>query len=190
MSRPTLRAGGAALLAAALLAGLAGCASQSQDAAGSTAPTADPTAAPSDGSGGDTTQVVPGQPQPTLPPVAKGQPADYGNGVTVTLVGTQAITITGEGPGETSGPGVLYTLRLQNRSGAGVDLAGATVTATDGEGTAMGPALAVGSPFTGSIPSGGSAEGSYAFVVAQDQRSSVTLAVTLSPDVPVAALTV
>jgi hypothetical protein len=180
-----LRTGGAALLAAALLAGLAGCA---------TADPADEATAPAgqgngNGNGqGNAGEAVPGRTQPTLPPVAKGRPAEYGNGVNVTLVDATSVEIAGEGPGETSGPGVLYTLRLHNRSGALVPLEGTTVSATYGS-TSVGPSLSVGQPFAGTLGPGAKTDGTYGFVIPADQRGSVTLFVTFSPDVPVASIT-
>jgi hypothetical protein len=132
-------------------------------------------------------EAVKGRVQPTLPPVAKGSPAQFGNGVDVTLVGAEAVEITGEGPGEQSGPGVAYTLRLHNRSGGAVALAATTVTAQFG-GTSLGPALATGQPFAGSLAPGARADGSYAFLIPPDLRGDVTLFVTFSADVPVAAI--
>jgi hypothetical protein len=120
-----------------------------------------------------------------LPPVAAGRPAEFGGGVSVTLIGTRSVDVEAMGPGETAGPAVAVTLEVRNRGRTPMDLGALAVNATGTDGTPAVPTSAdPAAPFSGSVPPDGTARGVYVFRV---ERPGAPLIVDVgssqSPDI-------
>lgn len=188
---------GVTVASAALLGGgLVGCSSaDSSDSPDSTTGTAVESSpvAPSDGPSQfpEERQTVPPREQPTSEPVPLDETAKVRKGVTVKLISEKPINIDAEGPGESSGPGVLLTMRIQNDSTSTVDLKNVIVDMTYGaDATPADPALIPGvEPLVGELAPGEQATGDYAFRIPKSQRDDVTISVFVTVDDPVVVFT-
>jgi hypothetical protein len=116
--------------------------------------------------------------------------ATFTPGVTVAVAEAKALTVTGHGPGELSGPAVAFTLRLRNGTPAPLDLSRAVVTCSYGR--AATPCddsqSAPSKPWSGRGATGSSSDGTYVFLIPSDQRSAVELSISYAPDQPVVLL--
>ena len=131
---------------------------------------------------GNVNRALPSIAQATRAPVSGTSTASFGAGVSVRLVRSEPTAVKAQGIGETSGPGMIYTLRLTNRSEDAVDLTYATVSASGRGGTPIPAYLGKPTePFAGSVKAGKRAIGTYVFMVAADQRRSVRLTIAYSP---------
>ncbi|WP_406247019.1 hypothetical protein ACI7YT_16480 [Microbacterium sp. M] len=150
-------------------------------------PTSTPTAEPTPLTSASGTPVTP-TPLPTasdspiapeLAPVEPTQPAVGSDGVVVSLPLVEAIEGEGVAPGETSGPAIRVTVRIENATDEPLDTAFIIVNAYTGADRKPAPALTKpgGEPFEGTIAPGDSAEGVFLFTVAADARSDVTIGV-------------
>lgn len=155
------------------------------------APGPDGSSAPADE--GDGTNAGPGEPDPTgvLPtaePVPLEAPADFGTDVTATVDSVRAIQAQAQGPGETSGPALVFTVTFTNSSTETVDLGSVTINLAGSDGAPgvqmIGPPA---SPVSGVIAAGESATGVYVFTLDRDQQDRVRLEVTYSTQAPVVA---
>ena len=168
--------------------------------AASAAATRSPAAAPSSpgapdpvatGGAAPALPTVPARPVRTLAPVPLTSPAPAEGGIVVSLADTASVTTAGRGPGESSGESATaFTLRVDNRGSAPLDLATATVTVYTGpERTparqSEGPPAR---PLQGTVPPGGSAQGVYVFVIPPAGRSDVELTVDFSVEQPIVVL--
>lgn len=185
------------LVAVGLLLGGAGegapsaAASSSSGSARTTAPTGSPTApAPTDeatpapGAGSPVTDA--GELPPALPEVPLDAPVTAGDGVVVNLPRVDAITASGRGPGDVSGPALRVTVRVVNDTAEDISLGDVTVNLFYGaEAT---PASPIDDPsqqlFTGDLPAGEVAEAVYVFGVPTDMRDAVTVEVRHRADAP------
>lgn len=128
---------------------------------------------------------------PTKPAVPLTAQADFGGGVSARITGSQVVTSQGQGPGELNGaPAVAFTVQLINRSARGVGLDGVTVAAFYGAqatpaSPSGGPPTA---PFAGSLPAGGTATGTYTYVVPPEGRGDVQLQISYLAGQPVVVL--
>lgn len=183
---PSLRAGAiAAVLAAVVLAAvvLTRCSHGSDDEAAATprtgipsltTPTRSFTAPPT-----STTSARPSVAVSTLKPVAIGTPVTVTGGVQVSIKDLRRITVTANGPGETSGPAVSFVVEVRNDSAEQVDLGGFAVTATYGKSTPAIPSGAKPSkPLSGALATGKSASGTYVFRVPKTGSKTITVQVT------------
>jgi len=113
-----------------------------------------------------------------------------GAGVATALVGSRALKVAGNGPGEAAGAGVALTLVVTNHSTRPRDLDAVSVTASAGGREASlsegPPAL----PFAGTLAPGASGRAVYVFVLPAGAGRPVAVAVSLAPDLPVARFTV
>lgn len=116
--------------------------------------------------------------------------AEFGNGVTLQVTKTQRVKVNGEGPGEVSGEGVRFTMKITNGSDREIDLN--TVTATVAYGSDRKPAspsaVAADVPFNGVLKPGESATGSYVFSVPPAGEKNVEVQVSYSADEPIVVL--
>lgn len=144
-------------------------------------PDADDGPAPADGDEG----AAPGD-LPTAAPVELTEVADFGTGVTAEVQQVEAIQAEGRGPGELSGPALVFRIAVTNGSGAPVDVDAVTVNVADMTGAPGAPlAGPPAEPFTGSVEPGASAVGTYVFAVPADSRDLVQLEVSYSTDASV-----
>lgn len=199
---------GRALAGTALVVGLllGGCTSDggddadreadaAQDAGDVVAPDATATESPAaltpvpPPSGSGDLQAVPGAERPTLAPVPLDQPADAGGGVTVRLARLQAVEVTGQGPGELSGPAVAVTVEVVNASSEPLDVAGIAVSMAYGDTEASPVSAAPAAPVTGPVAPASTVTGTYVFLVPADQRSSVLVRVGTAASQPVVLFT-
>jgi hypothetical protein len=206
MTTPAPRAGGqrrlllgaAAVLVAAVVAGLV-LAFSGDDGAGATPPaTAEPSAtaaptpaavepaptAPTPEPAGPTSDAdaLP----PSLPAVGLDQPAAVGNGITAVVSSLEAIDGTAQGPGNVAGPALRATVRITNGTAEPVSLDGVVVDLATG--ADLSPASPLDDPsqrpFSGTAAPGGTAEGVYVFTVPVDDRAAVTLSVGYQAGAP------
>ena len=93
--------------------------------------------------------------------------------------------------GETTGPGVVVTVKIQNNLGEPINVGAATVAGEVTDGTPLVPMTGTPSePFFGQLDAGGSAEATYAFrVYSQNPGGSFTITVNPAPNLPVAVFT-
>jgi hypothetical protein len=151
-----------------------------------------------DASGSPIPSARPGQTAPAPAKTAKGSespgavrtalraPAELGNGVVVGVSRVEAVRGEAQGPGETAGPALRFTLRVANQSQERVDLSATAVTAYSGAddepaGDLSGPDA---EPFSGTLAAGESARGVYVFQVPPDQRDRVRLDFSYGAEAP------
>lgn len=124
-----------------------------------------------------------------LGPTTIGRPASFHrHRMTAEVLDARAATGTGHGVGEVSGPAVLLELRLTNRSGSAVPVAGAVVNAYYGTDTVpAGPLLGDrrSAPFEGTVRAGGTVSGTYVFTVPEEGRRHLRIEISYAPTSPV-----
>lgn len=120
------------------------------------------------------------------PPVAIGDEADAGTGMTFRLAQLEAVKGEATGPGEIAGPAVRVTVVATNDSASPVLLEGAVVDVIYGQAkTSASPLSGPGVVrFEGEVAPGGSATGVYVFDVPVDQRGAITVLVSYLASVP------
>ncbi|MGZ4690887.1 MAG: hypothetical protein ACXVJW_16850 [Acidimicrobiia bacterium] len=128
------------------------------------------------GTGTATTTPPTGPGSNRLPAVGVGTAAPLGNNLVVTVTKIEPVTLQAHGIGETAGPGVVVTVVLKNDTGAPIDTNGMAVNAHYGSATPATPNDgAPAEPFHGTLASGQSATGKYAFRVPKGQEGSVVV---------------
>lgn len=144
------------------------------------AATGDPTSPPVEPS--TTARPIP----PELEPASPSSPVEAPGDVTVSLVLIESVQGIGAAPGETSGPAIRVTVRIENRSDAPLPASYVAVNAYLGDDRS--PAAPVmqpgGSPFDGEVAAGQTAEGVYLFSVPADDRSDVRIGVDYQAGMP------
>jgi ABC-type oligopeptide transport system substrate-binding subunit len=102
--------------------------------------------------------------QEVLAPVSFNKTVTYPSGLTTQVVKSGRVTVAAQGPGEVSGPGVSFTIKLTNKAGDAIDLDSVAVNAFYGKGkTPTSPAPTAATPFSGSLGSGASTEATFVF---------------------------
>ena len=138
---------------------------------------------------GDVNQTEPSGTQTTKAPVAPGKPANFGEGISVSLRASRPVTIKAQTPGENSGPGRQYVLTFVNAGERPISLTSTLVAAFLGDGTPLlqtvGPET---KPATGSLNAGQKRSGAYAFLVDRADQDDVILTVTYATDQPAVRL--
>lgn len=148
-------------------------------------PATTPVPPPSTDGGGIRKRVDP-KPVTSRPPVALDRTARVEDDLTVRIEKTRAIDAEAKLPGEIAGPGVVFELVAENRTGQPVDLGAVVVECTDASGAPCGRiSTEPADPFTGTLEPGDTARGSYVFVIDKAERKNVTVIVTLTGDRPV-----
>lgn len=123
----------------------------------------------------------------TVPPVAMDQTSEFGNGVSARISKVTAMQAEASLPGETSGPAVSVTVEVTNGSDAAIDLGNVTVDLANAEGASAAPVTSQpDTSFSGPLAPGDSAQGTYVFRVAPDERANVVIKVKYSSDTPIA----
>ena len=175
ISRPALL-----VLAVALGAALVGCSSGGADGTGPTgtaAPSAQPGPAPPPGAVGPPAIGI--STQPAVPVGSPGAFSDVKLVATVTKI--DPVQVGATGPGEIAGTGLAATVRFSNESGKPVDLDGAVVNASYGNGVpAISSAEQPAAPASGALPPGQSRSGVYVFTMPERERETVTIEVNYS----------
>ena len=157
--------------------------------AASSAPTSTPTSTPAQRPAGSShhrsLKEVPVHEVRTAAPVPMDATADFGTGLTLRLVRTDAVQGKAHGPGELAGPAVRFVLRATNHTSRSIPLDG-TVVAVD-YGSARTPAIPLssgGRPFHGHLAGGRTATGSYVDLIPPARRGSVRIVVTYDGSAP------
>jgi hypothetical protein len=136
---------------------LTGCSSSA------TEPTTDATPEVSSPSG---TSATSGTGQQALAPVPFDKPVTYSSGVSVSVVKAERTKVSGQGPGEVTGDGVRFNLKVTNSSGSEISLDSIAVNAFYGNAkTPASPSPTSDKPFSGSLARGASVDGSYVFLL-------------------------
>ncbi len=126
---------------------------------------------------------------PTLT-AALSEPVDFDTGVTVSLVGVEAVDVTAQTPGENAGPAIRVTVSVENRSDGPIDLSSAVVTlSADGGAYGVGTTAGDPRPFQGDIAPEATAEGIYVFMLDPAQDRQVDITVNYAAGEPVAVFT-
>jgi hypothetical protein len=168
---------GACACAAALLV-LASCSAEGRDtnssATGNGSGSATTRANGGTGTRAPTTVKQGGIASRTLPAVGVGRRAALAPMLFASVRRIERTTITAQSPGETSGPGVFVTVRIQNDTDAAVDLSRLAINAHYGNGI---PAVPIrrGSELEGDLAPGAIKSGRYAFRVPRKLVPSVVI---------------
>ncbi|MCD4535479.1 hypothetical protein LRP67_15420 [Nocardioides sp. cx-169] len=127
-------------------------------------------------------------PQPAVPLSAT---ADFGTGLTLAVLESEAVRSEASGPGEISAPALRLTMRLRNASSEPIDIEGMVVTLEYG--SARTPAVDVrqpgGAPFGGVLAPGATARGVYVFNVPASERKQVRVVTSYTGAAPTVVLT-
>jgi ABC-type Fe3+-hydroxamate transport system substrate-binding protein len=151
--------------------------------------TAAPTTAPTPAATQSLTPV-PSKSRTTLAPAAPSRTVTVGAAARAALIKSRNVTITGQGPGELSGPGVALTLQVTNGGSTPLDLDAVTVSASIRGQEASSSDAAPAKPFGGRLAASAKAQAVYVFVLPAGARRPVGVVVSLAPDLPVARFTV
>ncbi|MBA2388426.1 MAG: hypothetical protein H0V69_15225, partial [Acidimicrobiia bacterium] len=138
------------------------------------------------GSGG-IDDVVPAEPQTTMPEAPLEESVDVGDGITAEIASIERIEGKARLPGEIGGPALAITARLSNDGDETLEVNGVTVTLTDDDGV---PSIPLTNDpadrFTGSIAPDHSAEAVYVFEFGESRPEPITISVNYSAEAPVA----
>lgn len=133
--------------------GLTACSTSTEPTTEASPEVSVPAGAPTSGSG-----------QELMTPVNFKTPVNYPSGLTVDIVKADRVTVAAQGPGEVSGPGVSFQLKLSNKSDKDLDLNNVAVNAFYSKAkTPASPAPTSATPFSGTLAKGATAEASYVF---------------------------
>ncbi len=118
-----------------------------------------------------------------LEPVPLDETAQFGDQVSAELVDLVAVEAEGQVPGEVSGPALRVTVRLINGTSQPLALDAVTVFLYFGPDLTPAPQIGDddGDVFRGSLPPGDSAQASYTFSVAENERDDISVTVSHSP---------
>jgi hypothetical protein len=163
----------------------AGTAQTDDDTSGQAPTTATTLVPPTTVELGNINETVPGQPQPTEPPVAIDEPAETESGISASITGVEAIETQANLPGEIGGPGVAITIELRNGSAAPIDLNNVVVDLVLPGDVSATPITEGSEPFTGVTAAGAAQTATYVFTVDAEERGDVTIRITYSADQPV-----
>lgn len=123
---------------------------------------------------------------PTAEPVPLDEQAEFTTGVIAVLDAVERIQTEAQVPGEISGPGLAFTVRITNETSEAVPLSGVTVNLLDAEGA---PGLPMSGPparaFQGELAPGDSVRATYVFATAEGWSAPVRLEVSYSTDASV-----
>lgn len=134
---------------------------------------------------GNTEETVSSEPQPSKKPVDLDK-SSTSRGVVVEVTDIEAVKAKAQLPGEVSGPGLLISLRVTNKSAQELDLGAVLVTVLDSDEAPGGEmTTAPNDPMKGSLEPGKTAKGAYLFTVPEKRRSPIVINVTLPTDSPV-----
>ena len=155
---------------------------------GSTPPSASPSPT-SDGEPSPEPEQTPDAAPPAGEPVAFGEPASVVPEVTATVTSVEAVAGEANGPGEVAGPALRFTVSIENRTGAAIQLGNTVVNAyTGAEQTPAdvlsGPGV---QPLPATLESGQTATGVFVFSIDESERDLVRVTVDYAAGIPVAA---
>ncbi|MGS0685682.1 DUF4352 domain-containing protein [Nakamurella sp. GG22] len=132
--------------------------------------------APPGGSG--VGSVVPEVTLSTEKPIPMASTADFGD-VSAAITTVSAVTATGVGPGQITGPAVAVTVKITNDSAEAVSLDSVFVNLNDSTGAPGQPSTSSpAAPLTGELAPGATAQGVYVFGVPESARKPVTILVS------------
>ena len=116
--------------------------------------------------------------------------ADFGTGVTASIVYVEAVDVIGRFPGERSGPGVVLTVEVANGSPEPISLDFVTVDLIKADGASAIPVQLEGErEFFGQLRPGESAVALYQYFIPVEHRASAFITVSYASSVPTALFT-
>jgi hypothetical protein len=120
-------------------------------------------------------------------PIPLDETGDFGTGLSVRLVGIEAIEGEATTQGEIAGPALRVELEMTNDSDEPISLERVQVEVTYGEDRTPGIELSESGtvPFAPSVAPGDSTTGTVVFVVPVDQRDLVQVVVTQTAGAPI-----
>lgn len=136
---------------------------------------------------GDVNSTVPTEPQASRKPVDLDETSTTGDGVTARLTSIEAVdSVKARGIGEVTGPGLVITVEVSNKTKSALVVGDLVVTLTGSDASPGNPMTAKpAKPLAGSLAPGKSATGVYVFTLAESARRPVSVAVTVSGPQPV-----
>lgn len=141
---------------------------------------------PAPGGGSVTETVAPAEPGATTE-AGIDEPADLPDGIRISVASAREIEVTAETPGEVAGPAVAVTLTVDNPTQKARDLSTAMVSLTGSGGTLGQPTTSDPyAPFAGVVPPGGSATGTYVFLLPIEERDALSITVEYLAGAPIA----
>lgn len=157
--------------------------------------TDDPTDAGTDPTAEPAATVPPdptAEPAATAPPVPGAtvtvdvdEQAEFGTGVTASIVDVEAVEVEARLPGERSGPGVVLTVEVVNGTDEAITLDFVSVDLIGDDGASALPVeLAEPDALSGELEPSGTAVGHYQFLIPLEQRDAATVAVSYSASAP------
>ncbi len=142
---------------------------------------------------GASDELRPVAPVPVPGPTVAGEleeEANFGNGVSASIVEVEAVEVEGRLPGERSGPGVLVTVAVDNDSAETISLDFVIVDLVRRDGASAIPVeMTERVALAGELAAGQSAAGKYQFFIPADQRPSATIIVSYAVGMPTALFT-
>lgn len=121
----------------------------------------------------------------TQAPVAVTAPGQFGNKVSAAIQGRKPVTVKGQLPGETSGPGLALTVKITNGSAKAINLDTVLVDLQKAQGVSADPVLSPpAKPMAGQLAAGESATGTYVFTLADADRRNCTVRVSYTAEAP------
>lgn len=142
-------------------------------------------------SSGGALSTVPAALQTTLPAVPLRNPASFGTGLSVRVAAISYGKVTDTGPGSLVGRAtVQFTLRLTNKSSKATPINAVQVSTSYGSNATPGipTSPSSGGPFSGTLKSGASQTGVYAFAIPVSDQDDVALTVWYTQGVPTVLL--
>ncbi len=120
-------------------------------------------------------------------PVKIDEVGKFGTGLSVKVVGTEAVAGESKVRGEIAGPAVRVTVQATNNTAEEISLARSQVEVTYGETRNPGVVLSGPGvkPFPASLAPGDSARATYVYGIPVDERELVQIVVFYSTDAPV-----
>lgn len=135
---------------------------------------------------GTVNETVAQRPEVTKKPVKLEQASSPSRGVRVRITHVQTLNAKAQIPGEVAGPGVAFTILVDNGTTRALDVGSVVVTLTDDRGNPGSEMSAKpAKPLRGKLAPGASRKGVYVFTVDKGRRDPLSVNVTLAGATPV-----
>lgn len=186
---PVSTPAGSAAPSASATASASVTAAPSESASGSASPEATSSPTRSAAPTGTAQPTAGGGNQSTKTPVPIEKDSEVKPGLTARVDKLAAVDGKAEGPGEVSGPALRFQVVVDNSTDRRADLSTTVVNLYYGDDKTPGSPIGKpgGSPLPASVAAGAKADGTYLFVVPEDERDTILITVDYSVDTSVVA---